>query len=311
MKLGYVTDYGAETLNFAARAGFGCLELFADRGGPLDLDRLTPSEFGRIAETLAVSGLSVSAISCNPRHLAADAVLRDVETSYFRKALGCAREFGTRLVVTNAFCDTGVSMDKNLETYRTVFSEYAEYAQKCGVRIAIENCPHFTGGNPYSIGNLGFSPETFEAMFEAVPSSEIGIEFDPSHLLWQGIDIFAMLERYRDRVFAVHAKDCEILRDKLAVYGIFGRQLRKPSPYDMGWWRYRIPGFGEVDFEGILSALREYGYSGDIVIEHEDPVFGAGRSEERNAVNVMREGLLEGKKYIDSIINKYWGDQNV
>lgn len=311
MKLGFVTDYSAETQKFASQAGFGCLEIFADRGGPLDLNRLAPDEFNKIIRELAENGLTVSAISCNPRHLALDTDLREIETAYFKKAIDCAGKLETKLVVTNAFCELGVSLDKNLETYQAVFTDYAEYAAERGVKIAIENCPHYTGYNPYSIGNLGFSPETFDAMFEVVPSPVIGIEFDPSHLLWQEIDALVMLNRYIGRIYAVHAKDCEILQDKLSVYGIFGRQLKKASPYDMGWWRYRIPGFGSVEFEKIIAALHESGYKGDIVIEHEDPVYGAGRSEERNSVEIMREGLIEGKKYLDEIIKKYWSDYNV
>jgi sugar phosphate isomerase/epimerase len=106
-------------------------------------------------------------------------------------------------------------------------------------------------------------------MFEAVPSDALGLEFDPSHLVWQQIDYLDALYHFRDRIYHVHAKDTEIVPSVLAKVGIFGS----------GWWRYRIPGLGIVDWSAFLSALYEIGYDGGVAIEHEDPVFTGERFE--------------------------------
>lgn len=302
MKLGFIAYFNEDAANFAGKAGFECLECFADRGTALDLDRLTPAGLDSIMKLMVHNRLIFSSISCNVCHLAGDDGLREKNTAYFRKAIERCRDFGTDLVVTNALCDTAVSMETNLEMYKRVFSDYAELAERLNIKIAIENCPHFLGNNPYTIGNLGYSPEMFDAMFNAVPSKTVGIEFDPSHLLWEQIDYLDMLRRYINRVYAFHAKDAEIMPEELKKYGIFGQQLGKTKPYDMGWWRYRIPGFGQIDFRAIFDILHQSGYAGNVVIEHEDPVFGAGRSEEGNDIAVIQEGLTAGLKYLKTVI---------
>ncbi len=135
----------------------------------------------------------------------------------------------------------------------------------------IENCV-MEGWHPDGYpGNLAYSPELWEWMFEL----GLYLNFDPSHLLWLGIDPVAALRPYVDRVAHAHAKDAETfprLRDR---YGFFGRtSTRERDPWDMGWWRYRIPGLGEVDFRRYVDALYEGGFDGVLSVEHEDPVWG-------------------------------------
>ena len=107
-------------------------------------------------------------------------------------------------------------------------------------------------------------------MFDAVPSKALGLEFDPSHLVWQGIDWAAALTRFASKVYHVHAKDTEILKDRLAADGFFSA----------GWWRYRLPGYGCVDWHRFTSMLKEQGYDGGVCVEHEDPVFSGKRRVE-------------------------------
>ncbi|MDP6381002.1 MAG: sugar phosphate isomerase/epimerase, partial [Phycisphaerae bacterium] len=101
-----------------------------------------------------------------------------------------------------------------------------------------------------------------------VPSAALGLEFDPSHFVWQGMDYLAAVRKFASRIHHVHAKDTEVLSDVLLREGIFSR----------GWWRYRIPGFGEVDWPAFISTLKEVGYDGAVTVENEDPVFSGSRS---------------------------------
>jgi sugar phosphate isomerase/epimerase len=106
---------------------------------------------------------------------------------------------------------------------------------------------------------------------------ELGLylNFDPSHLLWLGIDPVDALRPYVDRVAHAHAKDAETFPAERNRYGFFGRtSTRGQDPWDMGWWRYRIPGLGEVDFPRYVDALYEGGFDGVLSVEHEDPVWG-------------------------------------
>ena len=148
----------------------------------------------------------------------------------------------------------------------------------------IENCV-MEGWHPDGYpGNLAYSPELWEWMF----GLGFYLNFDPSHLLWLGIDPVAALRPYVDRVIHAHAKDAEIVpRAERNRYGFFGRvATREQDPWDMGWWRYRIPGLGEVDFRRYVDTLYEGGFDGVLSVEHEDPVWGgtpgAGRGGARD-----------------------------
>ena len=135
----------------------------------------------------------------------------------------------------------------------------ADYAEQRGVRIAFE-----TAGRGGPEGNIAHSPELWDAMFEAVPCPALGLSFDPSHLVWLQIpDVPGIIREYRSRIYHVDGKDVEILPGRLARQGILGS----------GWWRYRLPGAGQLDWRSIFSALSEIGYNGYVSIENEDPVF--------------------------------------
>jgi sugar phosphate isomerase/epimerase len=123
-------------------------------------------------------------------------------------------------------------------------------------------------------------------MFERVPSPALGLEFDPSHLVWQGIDYMQALRDFKDKVYHSHAKDTEMLEDNVRREGILG--------IHHNCWRYRIPGYGVINWARYISGLIEIGYDGGIAIEHEDPVFSGPRFE---------EGLVRGFYVLNPLIN--------
>jgi sugar phosphate isomerase/epimerase len=126
------------------------------------------------------------------------------------------------------------------------------------VRIAFETAPR--GGGE---GNIAHAPALWDRMFDAVPSLALGLSFDPSHLVWLHIpNIPDIVRRYGSRIYHFDGKDTEILPGKLAEQGVLGN----------GWWRYRLPGCGDLDWRMILAALRDTGYDGAVDIENEDPL---------------------------------------
>ena len=150
--------------------------------------------------------------------------------------------------------DPGRSVADNLREAERIFPPLVDYAGERGVRLMIENCV-MEGWHPDGYpGNLAYSPELWEWMFEL----GLYLNFDPSHLLWLGIDPVAALRPYVDRVAHAHAKDAETFPAERNQYGFFGRlSTREEDPWDMGWWRYRIPGLGQVDFRALRRrALR-------------------------------------------------------
>ncbi len=181
----------------------------------------------------------------------------------FRKVI-LRKKIPSRVHLVELHIDTEV-----IRYFKEVFTEYARVAEDNGVRIAMENCPHISS-YPISIGNIGYSPAVWELLFEAVPSESIGLEYDPSHLVWLGIDYLRGIYDFKERIYAVHAKDTEIVKSDLYKEGILGTN----------WWRYRLPGLGEINWQKFIGALYDIGYKGDIAIEHEDPVFSGDRMEE-------------------------------
>jgi sugar phosphate isomerase/epimerase len=150
-------------------------------------------------------------------------------------------------------------------------NEVLPLAKECGVKIAIENCP--------AMGNVAVSPFMWRELFRQLP--ELGLAYDPSHLVWQFIDPYVPLREFGKKVIHVHAKDTQIRHDVLQDVGIEGND----------WWRYRIPGWGEINWTRIISDLMESGYTGVISLEHEDPVWEGSDEEVTHALRLGRDFL--------------------
>lgn len=291
MKIGYtVYDYGEHHLKLAARLGFDCFEAWADRGTVLDVEKMTDDDYKRLAEEQEKYGVSIDSVVCAANHLEANDAKRKDNNALFMKVIKNARKYGAEFVMTNAWADPNLSPEGNIPRYKEVFSEYARAAEAEGVRIVLENCPHTTE-YPVTIGNISYSPVIWDMMFDAVPSRAIGIEYDPSHMVWQQIDYVGAIRNYGDRIYACHAKDTEINYKWLGRSGING-PTDKESTWHNGWWRYRMPGLGQIDWSAIFRALADVNYKGPMFIEHEDPIFSGDRYE---------EGLWMGLRYLRSM----------
>lgn len=159
------------------------------------------------------------------------------------------------------------SKAENFEIWKSVYVELVPYAENLGLCIAMEPYP----GPPPHYPTLGVTPEHWRAMFEAVPSPALGICYDPSHMVRLGIDYMRVLDEFGDRVHHVHAKDCAMLPESQYLQGrlplSFGRPEHRCSE---GWWRYCIPGAGEVDWTAVVAKLAALGYDNAYSIELED-----------------------------------------
>jgi sugar phosphate isomerase/epimerase len=113
--------------------------------------------------------------------------------------------------------------------------------------------------------NVAYTPTNWKKMFEMIPDENFGLNYDPSHLIWQFIDEVKPIREFKDRLFHAHAKDMWIDRDKLAQDGILSAGV--------GWAIPRLPGLGEVRWGDLIAALYEVGYDSVISIEHEDRAF--------------------------------------
>jgi sugar phosphate isomerase/epimerase len=288
MKLGFLTDELA-AIGKAAQLGFSCVELECSalgdpRTGPLDA-----SLIDRAAQVAGEQGVEIAALAYYGLASFEPPPEEEIERTYGH-VFAAAEMLGVTVVASMSGFDASRDWAQNLELFTRRFRALAARASERGLRLALENWMGFWGQLPYRPINMGGSPATWEAWFDAVPEAALGLEFDPSHLLWQGIDPVRALREFSDRVYSFHAKDVELLPEARYRYGVNGDTFR-----------FRIPGYGEVDWTGLASELVEARYEGGVVIEHEDEVFGYGD----DAGDRYDEGLLRGRLYLDPLVRPW------
>lgn len=269
MKLGYLTAFSVDEARRARRLGFDCLEVHSGSWGT---DHVYADAAGRqrvlddLKRAREEHGITVSALA---HYSGSMGFTGDELVASFRNAIDVAHACGAGVVTAIARrADATKSVADNIPAFRDVYSKVATLADGKGVRVAFENWPSF-GGYPLQGRTLAFTPDAWEQMFDAVPGTALGLEFDPSHLYWQGIDHLAALRKFASRVYHVHAKDTEVFPDRRNAVGIYGD----------GWWTYRIPGLGEIDWPKFIAGLHNINYAGGVCIEHEDQRFDCDRRE--------------------------------
>ena len=288
MKLGFLTaclptrpldDIAA----WAATNGFEALEVAAwpnlgDRpftATHLDVDGFGQREADATLELFARHGLTCSSIAYYDNNLHPNPTERQAVHDHVARCIDAAALIGCSTVGTFVGRDASRSVAENLADAGEVFKPLVDQAGAAGVKLIIENCV-MEGWHPDGYpGNLAYSPELWEWMF----SIGLYLNYDPSHLLWMGIDPIEAVKPYVDRVPHAQAKDIQLDPAARNRYGWPGRAVDRPDPWDVGWWRYRVPGRGQVDWSGLLDALYEGGFDGVLSVEHEDPMWGG--TEER------------------------------
>jgi sugar phosphate isomerase/epimerase len=158
------------------------------------------------------------------------------------------------------------SLDDNWRRFLEVWPPLVKVAEAEGVRIGIENCPMLFTRDEWPGGkNLAVSPAIWRRMFAEVPSPSFGLNYDPSHMVWQHMDYLRPLREFAGRIHHVHAKDARIDRDRLDDVGILAAPLEYHRP--------KLPGLGDVDWGRFFSVLGDIGYDGPICVEVEDRAY--------------------------------------
>jgi sugar phosphate isomerase/epimerase len=284
MEIGILTyDCSDNELSKLAEIGYKNIEMGID-----GLFHMTNEE---IEKRFNQHKLRLVAINAQLNYLDPDLQERKKNLSLLDRAIDITHDFHLEAVSIFAGRDPEKSIEDNLEEFKIVFIPIVEKAEKLGVKLAIEGWPGFCEF-PFRGVNIGFRPAAWDMIFATIPSRNLGLNFDPSHLVWMGIDYLDALRRFKDRIFFVHAKDTEILNDKLKAEGIYA-MLRSKWPGNEGyWWRYRLPGLGDMNWVKFITSLREIGYEGIVSVEYkEDPLF-----KER------LKGLIYARKFLSMYI---------
>lgn len=269
-----------EVVGFAKDAGLDCVDVRINR-------------LGEFAEACTQVGMSIGNVTgVAGAALSQDAAARAAGLEEAKAAVDAAAAQGVATIMPSTGTSTADS-SANWHAFEETYPAFVSYAEQKGVAIAVENCPH--GGKA-----IGYSPEWWRRMFELVRSDHFGLCFDPSHCYWLGIDHLRALDEFGGRVRYVHAKDAETIPDGCYEYGILGRQfetpeLGPPGWFRSGWWRYRLPGLGHVDWEAFFKALHDVGYDGTVSLEHEDPLY-------EGSVSKAKEGLQLGARFLRRFI---------
>lgn len=257
MYIGILTaPFGDSTLEqvckFAGKAGFTGLEIHVGKGSKvLDPWNCKPQA---VRALLKKYNLKVSSLAHYGNVLHPDPEVAKGTIATLKKAIDLAPELGTDVVCTLAGLPHGKGKHETIEEdLPGIFKPLARQARKQKVKIAFEN---WTATNIQDLSH-------WRLLFQVIPDDNVGLNYDPSHLYWQQIDYIAAAVEFAPRIFHTHAKDTEIRHDILRNVGVHGR----------GWWRYVIPGCGEIQWGKYLNTLRRNGYSGAVSIEHEDGAF--------------------------------------
>ncbi len=308
MKIGFLTACLpkvelSELVPWAASQGFEALELAA---WPVDSTRdylahhVVADSFDRsnadaMRALFEEHGMSISALAYYDNNLHPDLDLRASYLSHLYKVIDAAALLEVELVGTFAGARPDRTPGQNLKEIGSLFREVVSYAADRNVKLMVENCPMENWVQFGLPGNYAFSPELWDALFEEVPADNFGLNFDPSHLYWLGIDPMRAAREYASKIFHAHAKDAELLDDGKYRYGVLARQLGD-NPWQSGWWRYRMPGRGAIDWAAFVRTLKEASYDGTLSIEHEDPEFEG--SEE-----LTKKGLSAGYAHLSQFVN--------
>lgn len=301
MKLGFLSaclpnSSLEEIVQWAAANEFAALEVAAwpalgnrpFTATHLDVDALTSKKVEQIKEMTADFGISLSSVAYYDNNLHFDKVERAAINSHVIKCIDAAAALEIPTVGTFVGRDIYKSVSENLRDAEEVFKPLVDHAGAKGVKIVIENCV-MEGWHPDGYpGNLAYSPELWEWMF----AQGLYLNYDPSHLMWMGIDPAAVIKPYIRYIAHAQAKDIELFPELRNRYGFPGKAVNREDPWDVGWWRYRVPGLGQVDWTRVVDALHEGGFDGVLSVEHEDPIWGGSPDKVRQGLLVARDTLL-------------------
>ncbi len=301
MKLGFVSAILPElsldgVLAFAAGAGFSSVEVMCWPPGKaerryagvthLDTTTLDPDAIRDVRAAIDRHGVAISGLGYYPNPLTADRAEAEAATAHLHRLIDAAANLGVGVVNSFAGRDPALSVEANWPRFLETWRPLIDHAEARGVRVGIENCPMLFTADEWPGGkNLATSPAIWRAMFEAIPSPSFGLNFDPSHLVWQRMDYLAPLIEFRDRLVHVHAKDARVDARALDDHGV----LAHPKL----WHTPKLPGLGEVNWGAFLGTLAEAGYDGHVAIEVEDRAFEGSPEKRREALIIARRHLIQ------------------
>lgn len=285
MKLGFVSailpeDSLEQVLSTASQIGYDCVELACWPPGKatrryagvthIDATQNDESSVVQLAQLIRDSGISISGLGYYPNVLSPDPDEAKTAVTHLRRLIEMSAQMEINQVNSFAGRDPSKTIDANWQAFLDCWGPLIEFADQHNVRVGIENCPMFFTDDEWPGGkNLAISPAVWRRMFDAIPSPNFGLNYDPSHLIWMQMDAIAPIAKFADRIFHVHAKDVRVHQGLLNEHGILANPNLYHSP--------KLPGLGEVDWANFFSTLGDISYQGPVCVEVEDRSYEGSR----------------------------------
>ena len=305
MKLGFVSailDQSSyeEMMDTASEMGFQCVEVACWPAGKaerryagvshIDADAvLNDDAYAKhVLDYAKEKGVEISSLAYYPNTMDGDLAKREVAIAHLKQLIKASAKLGINMVTTFIGRDQTKTVEENLELVKEIWPEILDLAKEQGVKVAIENCPMLFGPDQWPGGqNLMTTPAIWKKVFEILPYDNFGINYDPSHFVWQMIDYIKPIYEFKDKIFHVHYKDIKVYKDKLDQCGIMAYPLDFMSP--------KLPGLGDVDWGKYVSALTDIRYEGYTCIEVEDKAFEGSQKK-------VLDSLRLSKQYMEQFV---------
>lgn len=287
-----------EVISFVAEKGFKCVEMMCWPKGKaerryagvthIDIDNLDDRSINTIREQLEEHKIFISGLGYYPNPLDPDEEKSAFHLEHIKKMIQAAAQLGVPAINTFVGRDPQKNIEENLVRFRLKWPSVVKVAEEYNIRIGIENCPMYFTQDEWPGGkNLATTPEIWDRIFDIIPSPLFGLNYDPSHLVWQMMDPIRPIYDYASRLHHIHLKDAKVYPDKLNRVGIMATPLSYHSP--------RIPGRGDVNWPAFFKALQDVGYNGPACLEVEDKDFEQSAQE-------IEKAIIQSKEYIASLI---------
>lgn len=281
MQLGFVSailpDLSFDQVFATAKEiGFDCVEVCCWPSGKaerryagvshIDVANLTEHLVTDIRKKVDKTGVQISGLGYYPNPLSPNSSEADAAVAHLHLVIEAAFRLGIDRVNTFVGRDWTKSVDDNWPRFLSTWQPLIKLAEHRKVHIGIENCPMLFTADEWPGGkNLATTPDIWTRMFHDIPSPNFGLNYDPSHMIWQHMDYLAPMREFRDRLFHIHAKDVRLDQQKLDRVGIMAHPNRYHTP--------KLPGMGDVNWGKFFSTLTDCGYRGPVCVEVEDRAY--------------------------------------